>query len=203
MIVSSDDAREALAAVKATEQRVYEVARRRRIGPSLALLGFIGLVGLGLQSRLSELWFGAKLISGNSGLVIIITCLFAAIWLMRRVCPPISLKHNTYAFLLPALAGFVAGRLESIFRTYSGVTDISAASVLAGFVIGLSITLATMLWLGRWHAFAALALILGIGGIFAYERVLEVRFAYLALLCGFVLLPTGIWMISEDRQHGA
>ncbi|MFM8750683.1 hypothetical protein [Rhabdaerophilum sp.] len=200
MTVSPDDAREALAFVEAAEQRVRDVGRRRGIGPGLLAFGTFGLVGFGLQSRLSELWFGTKLISGFSGVMILLVCLLASVWIIQRVHPPISLKQNVCDFFLPALAALVAGWLEKFFRTHGAMPDISATAGLVGFLVGIFQLFAVMLWLGRWYAVAVLPLILSIAGILAYEPVMEIRFAYLALLCGFVLMPAGVWLILKDRR---
>ncbi len=203
MIVSSDDAREALASVEAIEQRVMDYAEREHIWSGFVASGWAGLIGFASQSRFAELWFGSKILSGWWGAIAIL--LLGSALPVLALSPfwrPIIVKPRVRMKTI-AVGGAIALWLLLPFLPKDSNNVLPELTTLHVFFLGFGWAVASMLWLGRWYAFAALALILSIGAIQTYEPLLEIRFSYLALLSGFVLLPAGIWMMRKDRQHGA
>lgn len=203
MTISPDDAREMLETVGAVEQRVLDVATRHAIGPGLVSAGWIGLVGFGLQSRLAELWYGEKVLSGYTGFAIILACLAVPVLVFRPFFRPMLIKAKIGYHSQLTMGSLIGFAITMLIALPYPMPDPAAQAAWMAFGLGFGLTLGQMLWLGRWQACAACAVLLVISLIHAHEPNPEMKFTYLALFSALVLLPVGAWMMLEDRKHDA
>jgi hypothetical protein len=203
MTISPDDAREMLATVEVVEQRVLDVATRRAIGLGLVAQGWIGLVGFGLQSRLAELWYGEKVLSGYTGSAIILACLAVPVMVFRPFIRPMLIKIKAGYHAQVTMGGTLAFAIAMLILFPNEMPGPAALAACMAFSYGLGLTIAQMLWLGRWQACGACAILLVISLIHAHQPNPEMKYAYLALFSALVLLPVGAWMMLEDRKHDA
>jgi hypothetical protein len=158
-----------------------------------------------LQSRLAELWYGEKVLSGYWGFVFILVCLGIPVLVFRPFFRPMLIKTKVGYHTQLIMGSLIAFAITMLIAFPISMRDPSAQTACLAFG-GLGLTLAQMLWLGRWHACGACgacAILMVISLIHAHEPNPEMKFTYLTLFCGFFLMPTGVWMMLEDRKHDA